>query len=74
MNQQVGDGEDFSQKSNYGRSVDEAKNLIKQLEAFKNTPTIAPATNNTTETTEDGSEKTAKNDVKLSDRLYTSFY
>lgn len=37
MNQQVGD-EDLSQKSNYGKSIEEAKSLIKQLEAFKNTP------------------------------------
>lgn len=41
MNQQVGDGEEVGQKSNYGRSVDEAKALIKQLEAFKHTaPTV----------------------------------
>lgn len=58
MNQQVGDVEEPSQKSNYGRSVDEAKSLIKQLEAFKNSPTAVPTT------TEDESEKNTKNDVK----------
>lgn len=40
MNQQVGDGEEVGQKSNYGRSVDEAKALIKQLEAFKHTSAV----------------------------------
>lgn len=58
MNQQVGDVEEPSQKSNYGRSVDEAKSLIKQLEAFKNSPAVVPTT------TEDESEKNTKNDVK----------
>ncbi|KAI7903360.1 Dynamitin-domain-containing protein [Cokeromyces recurvatus] len=34
MNQQIGD--EMEQTSNYGKSIDEAKSLIKQLEAFKN--------------------------------------
>lgn len=59
MNQQVGDVEEPSQKSNYGRSVDEAKSLIKQLEAFKNSPAVVPTT------TEDEPEKNTKNDVKI---------
>lgn len=60
MNQQVGDGEEVGQKSNYGRSVDEAKALIKQLEAFKNTPTV----NTTTDESDPADlEKNTKNDV-----------
>ncbi|MBM6385779.1 MAG: hypothetical protein JSY10_17620 [Paenibacillus sp.] len=59
MNQQVGDVEEPSQKSNYGRSVDEAKSLIKQLEAFKNSPAVVPTT------TKDESENNTKNDVKI---------
>jgi hypothetical protein len=64
MNQQMGDGEDPASKSNYGRSVEEAKVLIKQLEAFKNIP--AKSTDNTTENNEEAvSEKNVKNDVSL---------
>ncbi|KAG0750561.1 hypothetical protein G6F57_001434 [Rhizopus arrhizus] len=37
MNQQIGDA-DEDQRSNYTRSIDEAKSLIKQLEAYKNKP------------------------------------
>lgn len=62
MNQQVGDGEEAGQKSNFGRSVDEAKALIKQLEAFKHTPTVNPATGETDPATD--LEKNPKNDVK----------
>lgn len=63
MNQQVGDVEEVGQKSNYGRSVDEAKALIKQLEAFKNTPIV----NNivTDQNPNQDLEKTTKNDVNL---------
>jgi hypothetical protein len=67
MNQQVGDGENAASKSNYGRSVDEAKALIKQLEAFKNIP--VKSTNTTTEINEESGsavlEKNVKNDVSL---------
>jgi hypothetical protein len=38
MNQQVGSSEVDDSPSTYGRSVEEAKALIKQLEAFKNAP------------------------------------
>jgi hypothetical protein len=69
MNQQVGDGEDISQKSNYGRSIDEAKSLINQLEAFKTTAAAEKIDANTTTTTADESdptslEKNTKSDVK----------
>lgn len=65
MNQQVGDGEDTSLKSNYGRSVEEAKSLIKQLEAFKNIP--VKSTHSVTETTDGDTVlgKDVKNDVSL---------
>ncbi|GAA5800991.1 hypothetical protein HPULCUR_006431 [Helicostylum pulchrum] len=65
MNQQVGDVEEPSQKSNYGRSVDEAKSLIKQLEAFKNSPAVVPTT------TEDEPEKNTKNDMVTYELFYT---
>ncbi|OBZ89343.1 Dynactin subunit 2 [Choanephora cucurbitarum] len=42
MNQQIGDGEEFNPRSNYGKSVEEAKSLIKQLEAYKNIPLSQP--------------------------------
>lgn len=66
MKQQVGDGEDISDKSTYGRSIDEAKSLIKQLEAFKNAP--VPENSDAAAATTEGdpaiSEKNAKNNVK----------
>lgn len=68
MNQQVGDGEDIGQKSNYGRSIDEAKSLIKQLEAFKATATTATTTETNAIATNGESdattEKNTKSDVK----------
>lgn len=65
MNQQVGDGEEVSQRSNYGRSIDEAKSLIKQLEAFKNSPTNESAATTANENDPSALEKNAKNDVNI---------
>lgn len=66
MKQQFGDGEDISDKSNYGRSIDEAKSLIKQLEAFKNAPVPEnpDALAATTESDPAVSKENAKNNVK----------
>lgn len=68
MNQQVGD-DDLSQKSNYGKSIEDAKLLIKQLEAFKN---ITPTTSDKKE--EDDSavlEKSKNNDMVTYELFYT---
>lgn len=69
MNQQVGD-EDLSQKSNYGKSIEDAKLLIKQLEAFKS----IPATTASDKKEESGtavSEKSDKNDMVTYELFYT---
>lgn len=73
MKQQVGDGEDVSDKSTYGRSIDEAKSLIKQLEAFKNAP--VPENSDAAAATTEGdpavSEKNAKNNMVTYELFYT---
>ncbi|CEP11982.1 hypothetical protein [Parasitella parasitica] len=69
MNQQVGD-DDLSQKTNYGKSIEDAKSLIKQLEAFKNIPAI-----NTSEKNEENDtaalDKSDKNDMVTYELFYT---
>ncbi|GAN01543.1 dynactin subunit 2-like [Mucor ambiguus] len=69
MNQQVGD-EDLSQKSNYGKSIEDAKSLIKQLEAFKNIPATT-ASDNKEESDTTVSEKSDKNDTVTYELFYT---
>ncbi|KAL9542853.1 hypothetical protein MBANPS3_008397 [Mucor bainieri] len=69
MNQQAGE-EDLSQKSNYGKSIEDAKSLIKQLEAFKNIPaTVASDKKEESDTT--ASEKNDKNDMVTYELFYT---
>lgn len=68
MNQQVGD-DDLSQKSNYGKSIEDAKSLIKQLEAFKNIP--ATASDNKEEDGAAVLEKSDKNDMVTYELFYT---
>lgn len=69
MNQQVGD-EDLSQKSNYGKSIEDAKSLIKQLEAFKNIPATT-AFDKKEEGDAAVSEKSDKNDMVTYELFYT---
>ena len=69
MNQQVGD-EDLSQKSNYGKSIEDAKSLIKQLEAFKNIPATS-ASDKKEESDAAVSEKSDKNDMVTYELFYT---
>lgn len=69
MNQQVGD-DDLSQKSNYGKSIEDAKSLIKQLEAFKNIPAATPS-DKKEESDAAVSEKNDKNDMVTYELFYT---
>ncbi|CAO0802234.1 unnamed protein product [Mucor circinelloides] len=69
MNQQVGD-DDLSQKSNYGKSIEDAKSLIKQLEAFKNIPAATPS-DKKEESDTAVSEKNDKNDMVTYELFYT---
>lgn len=63
MSQQIGEGDDFGQKPSYGKSVEEAKSLIKQLEAFKS---LSANTDSTTEQVQPtDTDKPVKNDVNI---------
>ncbi|KAK4520403.1 retrograde regulation protein 2 [Mucor velutinosus] len=69
MNQQIGD-DGLSQKSNYGKSIEDAKSLIKQLEAFKNIPATT-ASDKKEESDTAVSEKSDKNDMVTYELFYT---
>lgn len=63
MSQQIGEGDDFGHKPSYGKSVEEAKALIKQLEAFKSLSSTS--VDNVKESLAADEGKTAKNDVSF---------
>lgn len=70
MSQQIGDGEEFNPRSNYGKSVEEAKSLIKQLEAYKNIPLSQPE-NEPIESVQQDTELKKNSDMVTYELYYT---